>query len=106
MTMKACSMIKVSIMWLVLMEVGRGPIAGPVTVAAVILPPMTLIPGLNDSKKLTEEKREALSRISSWTKPLLLAVFPTAQKRLMNSIFMKQRDKRCMRLFVRSAYHS
>ena len=27
-------------------EVGRGPIAGPVTVAAVILPPMTLIPGL------------------------------------------------------------
>ena len=41
-------------------EVGRGPIAGPVTVAAVILTPMTLIPGLNDSKKLTEEKREAL----------------------------------------------
>ena len=41
-------------------EVGRGPIAGPVTVAAVILPPMTLISGLNDSKKLTEEKREAL----------------------------------------------
>ena len=41
-------------------EVGRGPIAGPVTVAAVILPPMTLIPGLNDSKKLTEEKRESL----------------------------------------------
>ena len=41
-------------------EVGRGPIAGPVTVAAVILPPMTLIPGLNDSKKLTEEKRETL----------------------------------------------
>lgn len=41
-------------------EVGRGPIAGPVTVAAVILPPMTMIPGLNDSKKLSEEKREAL----------------------------------------------
>lgn len=31
-------------------EVGRGPIAGPVTVAAVILPPMCIIPGLNDSK--------------------------------------------------------
>ena len=41
-------------------EVGCGPIAGPVTVAAVILPPMTLISGLNDSKKLTEEKRETL----------------------------------------------
>lgn len=41
-------------------EVGRGPIAGPVTVAAVILPPYTFIPGLNDSKKLSEKKREAL----------------------------------------------
>jgi len=38
----------------------RSSVAGPVTVAAVILPPMTLIPGLNDSKKLTEEKRETL----------------------------------------------
>ena len=41
-------------------EVGRGPIAGPVTVAAVILPPHTFIGGLNDSKKLSEQKREAL----------------------------------------------
>ncbi|KGF48126.1 ribonuclease HII [Veillonella montpellierensis DNF00314] len=41
-------------------EVGRGPIAGPVTVAAVILPPHTCILGLNDSKKLSEQKREAL----------------------------------------------
>lgn len=41
-------------------EVGRGPIAGPVTVAAVILPPYTFIPGLNDSKKLSEKKREEL----------------------------------------------
>lgn len=41
-------------------EVGRGPIAGPVTVAAVILPPHAMIAGLNDSKKLSETKREAL----------------------------------------------
>ncbi|WP_288760177.1 ribonuclease HII [uncultured Veillonella sp.] len=41
-------------------EVGRGPIAGPVTVAAVILSPHTYIEGLNDSKKLSEKKREAL----------------------------------------------
>lgn len=41
-------------------EVGRGPIAGPVTVAAVILPPHTMIAGINDSKKLLPEKREAL----------------------------------------------
>lgn len=41
-------------------EVGRGPIAGPVTVAAVILPPQCVLPGLNDSKKLSEKKREEL----------------------------------------------
>lgn len=41
-------------------EAGRGPLAGPVTVAAVILDPTRPIQGLNDSKKLTEAKREAL----------------------------------------------
>jgi ribonuclease HII len=41
-------------------EAGRGPLMGPVCAAAVILPPHTVIEGLNDSKKLTEKKREAL----------------------------------------------
>ncbi|MDD6090098.1 MAG: ribonuclease HII [Candidatus Limivicinus sp.] len=41
-------------------EAGRGPLAGPVYAAAVILPRDADIPGLNDSKKLTEKKREAL----------------------------------------------
>ena len=41
-------------------EAGAGPLAGPVYAAAVILAPGTEIPGLNDSKKLTEKKREAL----------------------------------------------
>ena len=41
-------------------EAGRGPIAGPVCAAAVILPGGIVIDGLNDSKKLTEKKREAL----------------------------------------------
>lgn len=41
-------------------EVGRGPIAGPVTVAAVILPPHMFLPGINDSKKLSPKKREEL----------------------------------------------
>jgi len=41
-------------------EAGRGPLAGPVCAAAVILPPGLELPGLNDSKKLTEKKREAL----------------------------------------------
>lgn len=39
-------------------EVGRGPLAGPVVAAAVILPDGFYLPGLTDSKKLTEEKRE------------------------------------------------
>lgn len=41
-------------------EAGRGPLAGPLVVAAVILPEQCFISGLNDSKKLTEKKREAL----------------------------------------------
>ena len=41
-------------------EAGRGPLAGPVCAAAVILPENCDLPGLNDSKKLTEKKREAL----------------------------------------------
>ena len=41
-------------------EAGRGPLAGPVYAAAVILPRDAVIEGLNDSKKLTEKKREAL----------------------------------------------
>lgn len=41
-------------------EAGRGPLAGPVYAAAVILPQGLVIDGLNDSKKITEKKREKL----------------------------------------------
>lgn len=41
-------------------EAGRGPVAGPVCAAAVILPAGIVIEGLNDSKKLSEKKREKL----------------------------------------------
>lgn len=41
-------------------EAGRGPLAGPLVVAAVILPPDIFISGLNDSKQLSSSKREAL----------------------------------------------
>ena len=41
-------------------EAGRGPLAGPVCAAAVILPPHLELPGLNDSKKLTDKKRREL----------------------------------------------
>ena len=52
-------------------EVGRGPLAGDVVAAAVILDPASPIDGLDDSKKLTEKKREALfpqiqERALSW----------------------------------------
>jgi ribonuclease HII len=44
-------------------EAGRGPLAGPVCAAAVILPSHLEIPGLNDSKKLTDKRRRELAPI-------------------------------------------
>tara|TARA_R110002124_G_scaffold250589_5_gene415688 strand:+ start:8762 stop:9427 length:666 start_codon:yes stop_codon:yes gene_type:complete len=41
-------------------EAGRGPLAGPVVVSAVVLDPRAIPPGLNDSKKLNEQQREML----------------------------------------------
>ena len=41
-------------------EAGRGPLAGPVVVAAVIMPKDSMIEGVNDSKKVSEKKREVL----------------------------------------------
>ena len=42
-------------------EVGRGPLAGPVVAACVCIPQDALVPGVDDSKKLTEKRREALA---------------------------------------------
>jgi len=44
-------------------EVGRGPLAGPVVCASVILPLDDIIPGIDDSKKLSAKKRKTLSEI-------------------------------------------
>lgn len=44
-------------------EVGRGPLAGPVVAAAVILPENADLPGINDSKKLSEKQREYLDTL-------------------------------------------
>ena len=44
-------------------EVGRGPLAGPLVVAACILPPFLRIDGINDSKKLSEKKRNELYKL-------------------------------------------
>ncbi len=48
-------------------EAGRGPLAGPVCAAAVILPYGVIIEGLDDSKKLTEKKREELFEVITVT---------------------------------------
>lgn len=61
-------------------EAGAGPLAGPVYAAAVILPREIEIPGLNDSKKLTEKKREILfdeitARAEAWS-----VAFATAEE--------------------------
>lgn len=53
-------------------EAGRGPLAGPVVVASVILPRESMIEGVNDSKKVSEKKRELLyeeitSQAISWS---------------------------------------
>lgn len=44
-------------------EAGRGPLAGPVTAAAVIMDPVVLIPGLNDSKQISPARRKKLAEI-------------------------------------------
>ena len=44
-------------------EAGRGPLAGPVCAAAVILPENTIIEGVNDSKKLTEKSVKSCSML-------------------------------------------
>lgn len=43
-------------------EVGRGPLAGPVAVACVVMPAEPLIPYVNDSKKVSEKRREQLAK--------------------------------------------
>ena len=55
-------------------EAGAGPLAGPVYAAAVILPFGLEIPGLNDSKKLTEKRREATDILSARMKAMQLAI--------------------------------
>jgi ribonuclease HII len=44
-------------------EAGRGPLAGPIVASVVILPKDVIIPGINDSKRLTPQQREKLSKI-------------------------------------------
>ena len=61
-------------------EAGRGPLAGPVCAAAVILPEGCIIEGVNDSKKLTEKKREALYDVIIETAVACCVAFGTVEE--------------------------
>ncbi len=61
-------------------EAGAGPLAGPVYAAAVVLPREIGIPGLNDSKKLTEKKREALYDLITALAEAWSAAFATVEE--------------------------
>lgn len=61
-------------------EAGRGPLAGPVFAAAVIFPPGICIEGINDSKKLSEKKREALFEVIQETAVNWAVGFATEQE--------------------------
>ncbi|MCI9648892.1 ribonuclease HII [Oscillibacter sp.] len=61
-------------------EAGAGPLAGPVYAAAVILPRELEIPGLNDSKKLTEKKRETLYGLITAQAEAWCVAFATAEE--------------------------
>jgi ribonuclease HII len=60
-------------------EAGRGPLAGPVVAAAVILDPKRIPKGIDDSKKLTRERREALFEEICATSSFAVAVAPPAR---------------------------
>ena len=62
-------------------EAGRGPLAGPVTAAAVVLPEDAVIDGLNDSKKLSEKRREELFDVIR-DKALAYALYSVDEKRI------------------------
>ena len=73
-------------------EAGRGPLAGPVCAAAVILPVGAMIPGLDDSKKLTEKKREALYDVIKETAVSYGIAFASEkeidEKNILNATFL------------------
>lgn len=80
-------------------EVGRGPLAGPVVAAAVILPPTPEIKGLNDSKALTAEQRETLFiEIQRHAVAYTVSIVPPA---VIDSINILQATLKAMRDCIR-----
>ena len=79
-------------------EAGRGPVAGPVCAAAVILPGGIQIEGLNDSKKLSEKKREALFEVI--TEKALAWSVSLVDEKTIDEINILQATYRAMRQAV------
>lgn len=75
-------------------EVGRGPLAGPVVCAAVIMPSNDIIDGITDSKKLSAKTREALA-VKIREKAVSVSVFEVSEKEI-DEINILQAVKKCM----------
>lgn len=75
-------------------EVGRGPLAGPVVCCAVIMPEDDIIEGVTDSKKLSEKKRETLSKIIM-EKAISYSIYEVWQEEI-DEINILQAVKKCM----------
>ncbi|MBQ4037465.1 MAG: ribonuclease HII [Clostridia bacterium] len=83
-------------------EAGRGPLAGPVFAGAVILPEGYVPEGLNDSKKLSEKKREAL--FEEITKNAVAWAFGTASPEEIDEINILNASMLAMRRAVEALY--
>lgn len=81
-------------------EVGRGPLAGPVVCAAVIMPLDDLIGGVDDSKKLSAAKRQALAKKIS-EKAIALAIC-RVEPQVIDEINILQATRLCMKNAVES----
>jgi ribonuclease HII len=82
-------------------EVGRGPLAGPVTAAAVVLPPDFSVLGVDDSKKLSEKRRETLDGI---IREQALAIgLAFVDNRVIDEINILEATKLAMRRAVEAA---
>jgi ribonuclease HII len=80
-------------------EAGRGPLAGPVTAAAVHLPQSVSIPELNDSKQLSESVRKRLFEVITTTDGILWNIVDVSQQRV-DEINILQATHEAMRLAV------
>ena len=76
-------------------EVGRGPLAGPVCVCAIIMPLDNIIEGVDDSKKISEKKREELSKVIRETS--LSCSVAVIDEKVIDEINILEATKLCMK---------